>query len=529
MIRVEGLSFSYAGAAQPVLRDVSLAVDAGELVLVAGPSGGGKSTLLRCLNGLVPHFHGGNFAGRVVIDGRDTREHQPRDLADAIGMVFQDPESQMVAETVEDEIAFGMENLGVGPQAMRKRMEEALDLLRVTPLRRRRLDTLSGGELQRVAIASVLTMQPRALLLDEPTSQLDPQAAEELLTTLQRLNDDLGLTVIIAEHRLERVVQYADRVLYLAGDGSVRSLEPREATTALGGPPVARLGRALDWSPVPLSVREGRRFVADVRDLPAPPKANGARSGSEASVVVRDLRVAYGHIEALRGVSFEARAGEVLALMGRNGAGKTTLLRALIGLQRADEGLAIVLGRDVAGRETSELAREIALVPQQASDVLYRETVEAEIADALSGTRRVGSLDETLAEWGLTELRARHPIDLSAGERQRAALAVMLAGKPRLILLDEPTRGMDYETKERLVENLRRRCREGATVIVASHDVELAGRCADRVLLLAEGEVVVEGPARAVLTETLTFSTQVNKLLGGTYLTPEDILEGAPA
>jgi energy-coupling factor transport system ATP-binding protein len=530
MIRVEGLSFSYARAARPVLRDVSFATEPGELVLVAGPSGGGKSTLLRCLNGLVPHFHGGEFAGRVLIDERDTREHQPRDLADVIGMVFQDPESQMVAETVEDEIAFGMENLGLGQQAMRKRMEEALDLLRLTPLRGRRLDMLSGGELQRVAIASVLTMQPRALLLDEPTSQLDPQGAEELLTTLQRLNDDLGLTVIIAEHRLERVVQYADRVLYLPGDGSVRAMEPRDAMASTPlAPPVAKLGRALGWSPVPLSVREGRRFVADVRELPAPPAVNGKRSAGEASVVVRDLRVAYGGIEALRGVSFEARAGEVLALMGRNGAGKTTLLRTLVGLQRADAGSALVLGRDIATLETPELAREVALVPQQASDVLYRETVEAEIADALSGTGREGSVDDALVEWGLTELRGQHPIDLSAGERQRAALAAMLVGRPRLILLDEPTRGMDYETKERLVENLRRRCRDGATVILASHDVELAGRCADRVLLLADGEVVVEGPARAVLTETLTFSTQVNKLLGGTYLTPEDVLEGSRA
>jgi energy-coupling factor transport system ATP-binding protein len=530
MIRVEGLSFSYAGAPRAVLRDVSLAIEPGELVLVAGPSGSGKSTLLRCLNGLVPHFHGGEFAGHVTVGGRDTRQYQPRDLADAIGMVFQDPESQMVAETVADEISFGMENLGLEPRAMRKRMEETLDLVRVTSLRERRLDTLSGGELQRVAIASVLTMQPRTILLDEPTSQLDPQAAEELLTTLHRLNDDLGLTVIIAEHRLERVVQYADRVLYVAGDGSVRAMTPRDAMAGMPlAPPVARLGRALGWTPIPLSVREGRRFVTEVLDLPKPPAVNGGRSDGGSSAMMRDVRVSYGRFEALRGVSFEARAGEMLALMGRNGAGKTTLLRTLIGLQHADKGTVTALGRDVPLCETPELARHVAFVPQQASDVLYRESVEAEIAEALSGTGREGSVDEALAEWDLRELRGTHPLDLSAGERQRAALAAMLAGRPRLILLDEPTRGMDYETKERLVEHLRRRCREGAAVILASHDVELAGRCADRVLLLADGEVVVEGPARAVLTETLTFSTQVNKLLGGTYLTPEDVLKGRPA
>jgi energy-coupling factor transport system ATP-binding protein len=385
---------------------------------------------------------------------------------------------------------------------------------------------LSGGELQRVAIASVLTMQPRVLLLDEPTSQLDPQAAEELLTTIQRLNDDLGLTVLIAEHRLERVAQYADRVLYLPGDGSVGSFGAREAMATLPlAPPVARLGRALGWTPVPLSVREGRRFASSVRGLARPPEVDGARPTGEATVSVRDLHVSYGSVPALRGVSFAAHPGQVLALMGRNGAGKTTLLRALVGLVRPEADSAFVLGRDVTTCETEELARDVAFVPQEPSSVLYRETVEAEIADALAGTGRAGSVEEALVEWGLEALRSAHPADLSAGERQRAALAAMLVGRPPVVLLDEPTRGMDYETKERLVENLRRRCRDGCTVILASHDVELAGRCADRVLLLADGEVVVEGPARQVLTETLNFSTQVNKLLGGTYLTPEDVLE----
>jgi len=525
VIRVEGLTFCYPNAARPVLDRVSFTVEPGELVLVIGPSGSGKSTLLRCLNGLVPHFHGGAFAGCVMVGGRDTREHQPRDLADTVGLVLQDPESQIVAETVEDEITFGMENLGLSVTAMRKRVEEALDLLRLVPLRGRRLDTLSGGELQRVAIAAVLSMQPRALLLDEPTSQLDPQVAEELLTTVQRLNDDLGLAVLIAEHRLERVVQYADRVLYLPGDGSVRPMGVREAMASLDGlaPPVARLGRALGWEPVPLSVREGRRFAADVR-LRAVRETNGLPRAGDTTVIVNKLCVSYDGAPALHEVSFVAQRGEILALMGRNGAGKTTLLRALVGLARADSGAAAVLGRDVVQAQTEELARAIALVPQEPASVLYHSSVEAEIVDTLRGTGREGTVEEALAEWRLEPLRGTHPLDMSAGERQRAALAAMLAGRPAAILLDEPTRGMDYETKELLVANLRRRCAAGATVILASHDVELAGRCADRVLLLAEGRVVVEGPAREVLTETLTFSTQVNKLLGGDLLTPEDAL-----
>ena len=528
MISVEGLSFSYANAQRRVLADATFAVEEGELLLLIGPSGGGKSTLLRCLNGLIPHFHGGRLSGRVTVAGLDPRAQQPRQLAGTVGMVFQHPESQMVAETVEDELAFGMENLGVEPRAMRKRMEETLDLLGIVTLRRRRLDTLSGGELQRVAIAAVVAMQPRVLLLDEPTSQLDPQTAEELLTTIQRLNDDLGLTVLIAEHRLERLVQYVDRLLYLPGDGSVRPYEVREGMSTLPlAPPVARLGRALGWEPVPLTVREGRRFAGALRTRAASERSNGGTKAAdtrEPAVAVRGLHAAYDGVPALRGVSFEARAGEIVVVMGRNGAGKTTLLRAIAGLVAATAGDIEVLGRDVAATTTEKLARDLAFVPQEPAAILYHDSVEAEIADTLGGTGRSGSVEEALVEWELEARRATHPADLSAGESQRAALAAMLVGQPRLVLLDEPTRGMDYDTKERLVENLRRRCREGCAVLLASHDVELAGQCADRVLLLSEGRVVVDGPARSVLTESLTFSTQVNKLVGGSYLTPEDVI-----
>jgi energy-coupling factor transport system ATP-binding protein len=270
-------------------------------------------------------------------------------------------------------------------------------------------------------------------------------------------------------------------------------------------------------------VREARRYV-DGRSSQAP-RQNGSRARGQNAVRETDLHVAYGGVPALRGVSLEARRSEVVALMGRNGAGKTTLLRTLVGLVPAERGEAWVLGVDVRERATEELARGVAFVPQEPASVLHKQTVEDEIADVLAGTGRTGTVEDALQEWELGKLRSAHPADLSAGERQRAALAAMLAGRPRLILLDEPTRGMDCETKERLVANLRRRCAEGAVAVVASHDVELAARCADRVILLSDGEIVIQGPAREVLTETLTFSTQVNRLLGGTFLTPEDVLE----
>jgi energy-coupling factor transport system ATP-binding protein len=529
MIRVEELSFAYPKAAGPVLRGVNLSIPEGEAVLVVGPSGGGKSTLLRCLNGLVPHFHGGSFAGRVSVDGEDTLNHQPRELARKVGLVFQDPESQFVADIVEDEIAFGMENMGVPRLTMRKRVEEVLDVLDIAHLRRRRLDTLSGGELQRVAIGAVLTVQPRVLVLDEPTSQLDPQAAEEVLTVVQRLNSDLGLTIVMAEHRLERVVQYVDRVLYMPGDGSVASYPVRQAMERLPlAPPVARIGRALGWAPLPLSVREGKPFVRGSALPPLSDKRSDTGesgvAGIGAGVVVEKAHLSYGDADVIKGISLRAFPGQVLALMGRNGAGKTSLLRSLVGLLAPRKGTVSVLGEDVVGSTTEELTRRVALVPQNPASILFHDTVEGEVADTLKGTGREGSVEEALAEWRLESLRRAHPRDLSAGERQRAALAAMLVGRPPVILLDEPTRGMDYETKRLLIDNLRRRCREGCTVVLASHDVELVGSCADRVVLLAEGEVAAAGPTRDVLTESLTFSTQVNKLFGGRYLTVEEVL-----
>ncbi len=524
MIRVQDLTFTYPKAAAPVLQGIDLSIPEGEVVLVIGPSGSGKSTLLRCLNGLVPHFHGGSFAGKVLVDGEDTLTRQPRDLARKVGLVFQDPESQFVADVVEDELAFGMENMGVPRLTMRKRVEEVLDVLGIAHLRRRRLDTLSGGELQRVAIGAVLTVQPRVLVLDEPTSQLDPQAAEEVLTVVQRLNSDLGLTIVMAEHRLERVVQYVDRVLYMSGDGSVVPYPVRQAMEELSlAPPVARIGRALGWAPLPLSVREGKPFVKRSA-LPLSSDTQVEETDGRAAVVVEKAHLSYGDGDVIKGVSLRAFPGQVLALMGRNGAGKTSLLRSLVGLLTPRKGTISVLGEDVSNRSTAELTRRVALVPQDPTSILFHDTVEGEIADTLRGTNRDGNVEEAIREWRLESLRHAHPRDLSAGERQRAALAAMLVGDPPVVLLDEPTRGMDYETKKILIDNLRRRCREGCTVVLASHDVELVGSCADRVVLLAEGEVVAEGPTREVLTESLTFSTQVNKLFGGRYLTVEDVL-----
>ena len=528
IVEGRGLGFAYADSGRWIFRDATFDVAEGEMLVVAGPSGGGKSTLLRCMNGLVPHFHGGRFEGRVMAGGIDTRWAQPRDLAHVAGMVFQDPEAQTVASTVEEEIAFGLENLGKQATVTRRRLEEALDALSIAHLRSRRLSTLSGGELQRVAIAAVLTMQPKVLLLDEPTSQLDPQAAADVLNFVAQLRSELGLTVVIAEHRLDRLAAYADRIMLVPGDGTVRAGGVRETLEALpGGPAVAAIGRALGWAPLPLSVGEARRFVNGTA-LSAEGVCN-RRHGSAAgdvAVSVRGVTVTLDGHDALRGVTVDLHAGEIVALMGRNGAGKTTLLRTIAGLASPRRG---EVGYARGEHPARDRYRTLALVAQDPASVLYHTMVEREIADVLHGTGRPGTVEEALDEWGLRDLRGANPADLSSGERQRVALAAMLAGDPAVVLLDEPTRGMDHATKELLLRNLRRRRDEGAAIVLASHDVELAAECASRVVLLAEGEVIADGPAADVLSESMTFTTQANKLLGGRVLTVDDALHAMGA
>jgi energy-coupling factor transporter ATP-binding protein EcfA2 len=528
IIEVHELGFTYGGAAAPVLRDIDLSIDEGEMLLLVGPSGAGKSTLLRCFNGLVPHFHGGLFEGRVMVAGVDTRTRQPRDLASLAGLVFQDPEAQAVAGTVEDEIVFGLENVGADRGLIRRRLEEMLDALSVVHLRERRMATLSGGELQRVAIAAILTMHPRIVLLDEPTSQLDPQSADDVLRIVNDLRADLGITIVAAEHRLDRLAPYADRVLHLAGDGGYEVLSPRRAMSTLrGAPVVSRIGSSLGWSPLPLSIVEARRFAGRRSDDATPLAGTTSPCGAVIAEVDR-LEVQLGGVPVLHGVSLALRRGTITALMGRNGAGKTTLLRALAGLAAPAAG---VVRWSITGIDQARY-RHLAYVAQDPSSMLYHNTAGDEIRDVLRGTRRAGSAAAALDEWRLAPLEHRNPRDLSVGERQRVALAAMLCGAPDVILLDEPTRGMDADTKDLLVANLRRRAEAGASVVIASHDVELAARCADRVVLLADGEVIADGPTRHVLTGSLVFTTQANKLLGGDVLTADDAiahLTSAPA
>jgi energy-coupling factor transporter ATP-binding protein EcfA2 len=539
MIEFSHLTYSYpADGRTPVLDDLSLRINEGDFVLVVGPSGAGKSTFLRCLNGLVPHFYGGTIAGRLCVAGRDPVEMEPRRMSEIVGFVFQDPESQAVVDVVEDELAFAMENQGLPRTTMRKRIEEVVDQLNIAHLRARTLSTLSGGERQRVAIAAVLALHPQVLVLDEPTSQLDPQAAEEVLDALVKLNRDLGLTVVLSEHRLERVAQHADQILYLPGPGERPLMGPPAEVLAHVPlvPPLVELGKRLGWSPLPLTLRDARRYAHKLQDrlsnatdlerAPSNPDRPSNATGKVCILEIRDLQFAYSGTQVLRGIDLAVGQGEFLAIMGRNGAGKSTLLKQCIGLLKPDQGQVRVLGMDTASTPVEVLGRHIAYVPQNPNALLFADTV----ADELAFTRRAremppGDDRALLHTLGLAAMAERYPRDLSTGERQRVALAAVLVGEPDLILLDEPTRGLDYAQKAALTSFLRTLRKEGKTVIVVTHDVELVAQCAERVVLMGDGQIAVDGPVREVMNDSQVFAPQVNKLFRDPrYLTVQDVL-----
>lgn len=520
LLRMTSLSYRYPGAPADALRDVSLEVGAGEMVVLAGRSGSGKSTLLRAACGLVPHYFGGEVGGGLEVSGLDVREHGPGRLGSVVGLVSQDPESQVVSATVRGELELPLEMRGERAAARARAVEEAALALGVAHLLDRTPDTLSGGELQRVALAAALVARPRLVLLDEPTSQLDPVAGDELIGLLRRLNEEWGTAIVLSEHRLERCMAAADRVVGMAEGRISFDGHPQEflawalSSDAPLATPAARLFELAGLRPPPLSVKAARAALARVAPFAGPLEAvrpgrsGGDRRGRPArrraapALEVRGLWTALddgtGLRSVLQGIDLRIERGELVALMGRNGAGKSTLLRA-------------IAGRLAPARGSAAAPGDCALLGQAPGDYLVRERVGAELPGAAGR--------EALDLVGLGWARDRDPRDLSGGERQRLALAIALAGRgaggepPGLVCLDEPTRGMDRARKEELRELIRALAGRGAATLLATHDVEFAAGFAQRVVLLGAGEVIADGLAAEVLSGGWYFSTEVARIL----------------
>lgn len=540
MLCLERVSVTYPGATVPALRDVSLTVSPGEFVVLAGGTGSGKSTALHAASGLVPHFHGGTFGGRAVVGGLDTREHGPAELAAVCGTLFQEPETQVVMGTVRAELAFPLENAGLGAAAVARGVEEAALALGIAGLLDRSTAELSGGELQRVALGAALVTRPALVLLDEPTSQLDPVAGDELLGVLRRLNEEWGTAVLLAEHRLERCLGAADRVVALRDGAVACDASPREflAWAAHEAPglqtPGARLFALAGVQPPPVGVKDARATLRAAGRLPEFASAAASRGGRGDFVssqphkcastpasgpgVWRARRAARrdaaldldgvwleprGAAPRLRAASLTVAPGEIVALMGANGAGKSTLLRVAAGVDAPTRGRVRARGR-------------VALLLQSPGAGFLHDRVGDELdADALLGA-------------GLAHLADRHPRDLSGGERQRLGLALVMspptrsAGEPpAALLLDEPTRGMDHAAKTALADQLRVLGATGTGVVVATHDAELAVAVAARTILLGGGQVLADAPTADVLGGGWYFATQTARILAGAALTPE--------
>ncbi|HVR05884.1 MAG TPA: ATP-binding cassette domain-containing protein [Solirubrobacteraceae bacterium] len=546
ILAFERVTYSYPGAPGAALRDVNLAIEPGELCLLAGLSGHGKSTLLRAAAGLVPHFHGGHFAGRVALAGLDTREHGPARLGTLAGSLFQDPETQLVMSSVRAELALALESRGHTAAAVARGVEEVALALGIDHLLERSTHELSGGEQQRVALGAALAGRPRVLLLDEPTSQLDPVAGDELISLLRRLNQEWDTTILLAEHRLERCLGCADRVIALhegriAHDGEPGAfLEWAAGAAPALQTPGARMFALAGLTPAPVGVKQARATLRRHRLLPAQDDAatgaaalgaaatavgadaasagagravsGGAARGVLAGVRARRRRAAdalrlrgvwhelHRGPAILRGVELRLAPGESVALMGRNGAGKSTLLRHAAGL------LAPTRGR-------VERAGRVALLLQNPGDYFLHDRVDREVSPTAA------------ARAGLTGMGERNPRDLSGGERQRLALAIVTdtEQEPAVLALDEPTRGMDRLAKAELAADLRARAARGQAVVVATHDPEFACACATRAVLLADGRVIADGPAAELLAGGWYFATETARILGGAggALTPE--------
>jgi energy-coupling factor transporter ATP-binding protein EcfA2 len=526
MIEISDLTFTYPGATHPAIQGVSLHIADKELCLVMGPSGSGKSTLLRCLNGLVPHFSGGSLSGSIRVNGLDPVRLTPREMSQEIGFVFQDPEAQFVVDRVEDEIAFSLENAALPSQDMDSRVEQALALLELTALRTRRLETLSGGEIQRVAIAAALALKPGILVLDEPTSQLDPHGAEEVLEALVQLNQQLGLTVILAEHRLERVLPYARKIIYLSEQYPQALVgSPREVLSKVDlNPPMVSLGKALGWDPLPLTLDEAREWAQQTR-MPLPllekmehaPVMPSKLETSPAYIQANGVEVSYGNLQALRGINLSLYPGEITVMMGPNGAGKSTLLRAIVGLTPLQRGRIQVAGKDNAGRTVADICQQVGYLPQDPNALLFADTVMEELLITLRNHHLEASETDLrsmqlLEQLGLADKSESYPRDLSTGERQRVALGAILVTQPGALLLDEPTRGLDYAAKQTLVNLLHRWRDEGMSILLVTHDVELAAQAADRVILLENGLVSADGNPHVVLKKASHFTPQVARI-----------------
>jgi energy-coupling factor transport system ATP-binding protein len=534
---LENVNYTYTGGARPALKNINLKISKGERVMVTGPAGAGKTTLCRCLNGLIPHYFRGKLEGKVAIEGVDTRSSTIGILSHSVGLLFQDPSSQLVCPTVIDEVAFGPENYGVPPAEIRRRAEECLKSVRLGGYEERNPHSLSGGEQQSCALAAIMAMRPGIYVLDEPTSNLDPIGSSKILNLLVDMSKEGKATLIMVEHKMEELLPVVDRLVVMDEgeivlEGSPRDLLQNVDTMeklGLKPPQVALLAsRLTERGPSivpPMTLEEAvETFSKLLKSRKMAPKHRSSQQvdRGEKIIEVRDLWHIYPNdTVALKGVNLDIYAGEFVAVIGQNGSGKTTLVKHFNGLLKATKGSVRVFGIDAARASISELSKKVGYCFQNPDHQICCETVQKELEFGPSNLevpveeiqRRVSEVAKAV---GLESVRSENPFSLSKGERQRVAVASLLTMKPEALVVDEPTTGQDYRMSREMMDFYKKlNVEEGETIVVITHDMNVAAEYAHRVVVLKEGQVLADGPTRDIFAKT--------SLLETTYLQPPQI------
>ncbi len=562
IVEVRGLWYTYPNASSPALKDVNLTIDEGEFILLTGPSGCGKTTFCRCLNGLIPHFYNGELNGEVNVASLSTKDHPTMELAKHVGLIFQNPDNQIFALTVEKDVAFGLENLGVPKERMVEEIEWAMRMTGILNLRERATHELSGGQKQRLTISSILAMRPRVIVMDEPTSFLDPVGAEKIFEVLDALNRDHSMTIILIEHRMDLAVKHVNRVIIfnegeVLDDGPPEKIFSKEDTrlVGVGIPRIADLAkrlskRGLKFNRLPMTPEEfykdivpqlprGAEKTQTQEPVTHKPSEFLLKHHEDPILEVKDAYYTYpSGVQALKGVSISVDRGEFVAIMGENGAGKTTLVKHFNGLLKPQKGQVFLDGVDVSVATVASLARKLGLVFQNPDDQLFAEDVEEEISFALKNFGFEKPVIEKRVEWALNLLdigkyRKSSPFILSGGERKRVALASVLAWDPDVVVLDEPTIGQDYAQKEKLRHFLMQLRTQGKTTIIVTHDVEFVAESRPRIVLMADGRIVADGKAEEIMTDRDSLKRasvsppEITKLFSKLkdYGLPEDVLD----
>ncbi len=505
MIRFSNVYFKYSLNDDFALKNISLKIEQSEFLLVVGDSGSGKTTFLRCINALIPHFYHGTFKGDVIVNGVSTRDKSPSEFASIVGTVIQTPQNQVLMTTVEREIAFPLENVGYSEDIISVRIEEALELCGINNLRHRKLSELSGGEIQKVVIAASLVHRPKILVLDEPTSQLDPKSAEDILNILKHLNEELGITVILAEHRLDRTLHMVDRVIVFDKGKIVADGEPRMVfsktdmnTLGVGYPPVMEIALKGGIKPPPLTVKEARKYLKNLL-LNSKVREHTLRTGADL-LKLQDVWFRYTQKWILKNVNLSLKNGEIIGILGHNGAGKTTLAKLIAGLYNPQKGK-VLRRRNI----------RVGMVFSNPDIHFSQDSVEDELKLSLKLAGVKKDYLRILRSLNIEHLAKRNPHDLSGGEKMLTAIASVAVSEPDILILDEPTLGLSYKHKSTLIEFLKRYAKN-RSIIIISHDVETVAKIAPRILLLSHGTVIADSNARDIMCGSFVFSTQLNRV-----------------